>query len=95
MPDISHKVLTATLRVLENEGLISRKIYPEIPPRVEYSISSHGETVRPLIEAVRAWGRKHLEWKYLENERAVSPDSTTDSTQKPRKKGGRGLHGEL
>jgi len=63
MPDISHKVLSETLRALEREGLIQRTVYPEVPPRVEYCISSHGETVRSLILAVRAWGREHLEWK--------------------------------
>jgi len=63
MPDISHKVLTETLRGLEDEGLICRTVYPEVPPRVEYCISSHGETVRPLIESVRVWGREHLDWK--------------------------------
>ncbi|MGO9316467.1 MAG: winged helix-turn-helix transcriptional regulator [Terracidiphilus sp.] len=66
MPDISHKVLTATLRNLEEEGLITRTVYPEIPSRVEYSISSHGESLRPLIHAVRIWGREHLEWKRQE-----------------------------
>ncbi len=62
MPDISHKVLTTTLRGLEREGLISRTVYAEVPPRVEYCISNHGETVRPIIQAVRAWGNEHLEW---------------------------------
>ncbi len=61
MPEISHKVLAATLRNLEREGLICRAVYAEVPPRVEYSISRHGETLRPLIEAVRAWGHRHLE----------------------------------
>jgi len=61
MPAISHKVLAATLRDLEREGVVTRTVYPEIPPRVEYSISSYGRSVRPLIEAVRAWGRQHLE----------------------------------
>jgi len=60
MPDISHKVLTATLRNLEQEGLISRAEYSEVPPRVEYRLSAHGESVRPLVEAVRIWGRAHL-----------------------------------
>jgi DNA-binding HxlR family transcriptional regulator len=60
MPDISHKVLTATLRSLEQEGLISRTDYLEVPPRVEYRISDYGQSVRPLIEAVRIWGRAHL-----------------------------------
>jgi DNA-binding HxlR family transcriptional regulator len=63
MPEISHKVLAATLRNLEHEGLICRTVHAEVPPRVEYSISRHGETVRPLIQAVRVWGREHLEWK--------------------------------
>jgi DNA-binding HxlR family transcriptional regulator len=63
MPDISHKVLTATLRGLETEGLICRTIYPEVPPRVEYYISEHGETVRPLIQYVRAWGHEHIAYQ--------------------------------
>ena len=62
MPDISHKVLSATLRNLEQEGLISRTVYPEVPPRVEYSISEHGESVRPIMQAVRMWGHEHLNW---------------------------------
>ena len=62
MPDISHKVLAETLRGLEREGLVSRTVYAEVPPRVEYSISTHGETVRPIIETIRLWGHEHLEW---------------------------------
>jgi len=68
MPDISHKVLASTLRGLENEGLICRTVYPEVPSRVEYCISGHGESVRPIIQAVRAWGNEHLEWKRSEAE---------------------------
>ncbi len=72
MPEISHKVLAATLRNLEREGLICRTVYAEVPPRVEYSISGHGETLRPLLEAVRAWGREHLEWQQV-HDRHASP----------------------
>jgi DNA-binding HxlR family transcriptional regulator len=60
MPDISHKVLIATLRNLEKEGLVCRTEFSELPSRVEYKISVHGESVRPLIEAIRIWGRAHL-----------------------------------
>jgi DNA-binding HxlR family transcriptional regulator len=77
MPDISHKVLTTTLRSLEDEGLISRTVYPEVPSRVEYSISAHGETVLPILQAVRAWGQEHLEWKRREAE-------MKDSTKTPK-----------
>lgn len=63
MPHISHKVLTTTLRNLEQEGLISRKVFAEIPPRVEYQITNHGESVRPILESVRIWGHKHLKWR--------------------------------
>ena len=66
MPDISHKVLTATLRGLEQEGLVRRTVYAEVPPRVEYCISGHGESVRPIMQAVRAWGHEHIEWKQSE-----------------------------
>jgi DNA-binding HxlR family transcriptional regulator len=78
MPGISHKVLTATLRSLEDEGLIWRTVYAEVPPRVEYGISSHGETVRPIIRAVRAWGRQHLEWKSkaIESTPSKQPDAS-------------------
>jgi DNA-binding HxlR family transcriptional regulator len=77
MPDISHKVLTTTLRGLEEEGLICRTVYPEVPPRVEYSISDHGETVLPILEAVRAWGQEHLEWKSRAAETKHSSKSAT------------------
>lgn len=65
MPDISHKVLAETLRGLEREGLIGRTVYPEVPPRVEYYISGHGESVRPIIQIVRTWGHEHI--RYLES----------------------------
>ena len=63
IPEVSHKVLTETLRNLEDEGLIVRTVHSLAPSHVEYEISEHGESVRPLMQAVRAWGRQHLEWK--------------------------------
>src|SRR4029450_847222 len=62
MPRISHKVLAATLRDLERQGLICRKAYAEVPPRVDSSISPHGESTRPVMDAMRAWGHEHLDW---------------------------------
>lgn len=53
---ISQKVLTESLRSMEEDGIIKRKIYPEVPPRVEYSLSELGETMRPVIKAMESWG---------------------------------------
>lgn len=60
MPEISPKMLAETLRDLEREGLITRTVISELPPHVEYSLSPHGQSVRPILEAMRAWGRGHL-----------------------------------
>ncbi len=60
MPEISHKVLAETLRNLECEGLVIRTVVSNMPAHVEYTLSPHGESVRPVIEAMRAWGRQHL-----------------------------------
>lgn len=63
MPDVSHKVLTETLRNLEEEGLIVRTVHSLSPSHVEYELSEHGGSVRALMHAVRQWGRVHLDWK--------------------------------
>lgn len=53
---ISQKVLTDSLRSMESDGLIIRQTFPEIPPRVEYSLSPLGESMRPIIAAMEQWG---------------------------------------
>ena len=53
---ISQKVLTDSLRSMENNGIITRTIYPEVPPRVEYALSELGESIRPIITAMEQWG---------------------------------------
>ena len=63
MPAISHKVLAATLRDLEREGMIVRSVIPDKPPKVAYAISDYGRTVCPLMQTAREWGRSHLEWR--------------------------------
>lgn len=53
---ISQKVLTSNLREMEDAGLVARRVYPEVPPRVEYSLTDTGESLRPIIDAMWAWG---------------------------------------
>ena len=53
---ISQKVLTDSLRSLEEDGIVVRTVYPEVPPRVEYSLSELGESMNPIINAMEAWG---------------------------------------
>ena len=57
MPEISQKVLTSQLRELEADGLIEREVLAESPPRVEYSLSAHGETLKPIMELMCEWGK--------------------------------------
>lgn len=58
---ISQKSLTDSLRSLEEDGLIIRTVYPEVPPRVEYSLSELGETMRPILDAMETWGLSYQE----------------------------------
>ena len=53
---ISQKVLTDSLRLMEADGIITRTVYPEVPPRVEYALSELGESMRPIIKSMEAWG---------------------------------------
>lgn len=58
---ISQKVLTESLRSMESDGIIVRMVYAEVPPRVEYSLSELGETLRPILDAMQAWGIEYKE----------------------------------
>lgn len=58
---ISQKVLTDNLRALEKDGLVIRTVYPEVPPRVEYSLSELGESMRPIIKSLETWGLDYKE----------------------------------
>lgn len=53
---VSQKVLTDSLRSMESDGIIIRTVYPEVPPRVEYSLSELGESMRPIIKSMEEWG---------------------------------------
>ncbi len=58
---ISQKVLTDSLRAMEADGIVDRTVYAEVPPRVEYSLSDLGETLRPILDAMEAWGMDYQE----------------------------------
>lgn len=58
---ISQKVLTDSLRSMEDDGIITRTVYPEVPPRVEYALSELGESMRPIIKSMEAWGTSYKE----------------------------------
>ena len=56
---VSQKVLTDSLRSLEEDGIVPRTVYPEVPPRVEYALSDLGESMRPIIDVMQRWGLEY------------------------------------
>ena len=56
---ISQKVLTESLRSLEADGIVTRTVYPEVPPRVEYSLTPLGESMKPILDAMEQWGTEY------------------------------------
>lgn len=56
---VSQKVLTAQLRTMEENGLISRKVYAEVPPKVEYSLTALGQSLRPILDSMQNWGEEY------------------------------------
>ena len=59
--NISQKVLTANLRAMEESGLLTRKVYPEVPPRVEYTLTETGYSLKPILDAMKEWGTNYKE----------------------------------
>lgn len=59
IPGMTKKMLTQHLRELEADGIIHRKVYAEVPPKVEYSLTRHGESLKPILKLMSAWGSKH------------------------------------
>lgn len=70
LPDISQKMLTVTLRTLEEDGLVDRTVYPEIPPRVEYRLTHRAQSLLPHLNALIAWACEHME-AILEDRKAA------------------------
>ncbi|WNS80885.1 winged helix-turn-helix transcriptional regulator [Domibacillus sp. DTU_2020_1001157_1_SI_ALB_TIR_016] len=61
VPDISKRMLTVQLRELESRDIVLRVVYPQVPPKVEYSITEHGRELQPVLEAMHTWGKAHIE----------------------------------
>ena len=57
--NVSQKVLTAQLRDMEKSGLVNRKVYPEVPPHVEHSLTELGRSLQPILDALRDWGEEY------------------------------------
>lgn len=63
LKDMSEKTLTAQLREMEKDGIITRNIYPEVPPRVEYRLTALGQSLQPVFDALTIWGMACIEYK--------------------------------
>ncbi len=61
VPDISQKMLTITLRTLEEDGFVTRTIYPEVPPRVEYALTIRAHSLLPHIQSLIVWAKENME----------------------------------
>ncbi|MNI64081.1 putative HTH-type transcriptional regulator YtcD [compost metagenome] len=86
IPDISQKVLIQQLRELEKDGLVQRVVYPQMPPKVEYSLTEYGVTANRIVDVMCSWGRENIrirqergeEIVLLEDKQAESPGEFTE-----------------
>ena len=79
---ISQKMLTQTLRGLERDGLVNRKIYPSVPPKVEYSLTSLGSTLVKVLEDIRIWSEQNIEQVLQSQEKYDLSSSSEKSSNK-------------
>lgn len=63
---ISQKVLADSLRALESDGIVARTVYPEVPPRVEYSLTPLGKSMKPILDAMEKWGTEYKKRMYTD-----------------------------
>lgn len=77
LPHISEKMLIQQLRQLEADGLVHREQFPEVPPRVEYSLTARGRTLTPILSQLSDWGRTHLADRLA----PASPDARREQAQ--------------
>ncbi|AMK09863.1 MAG: winged helix-turn-helix transcriptional regulator [Pseudodesulfovibrio sp.] len=67
IPNITQKMLTQQLRELESDGVVLREVYPQVPPKVEYSLTDLGRSVMPVIASLSEWGTRYAQW-YAESQ---------------------------
>lgn len=60
MPDATQRILTLQLRELEEDGIVARKVYAQVPPKVEYSLTPFGRTLEPVVQQMQAWGKTYI-----------------------------------
>lgn len=71
LPDISQKMLTVTLRTLEEDGFVSRTVYPEIPPRVEYALTERAHSMLPYVSALLDWAKANMDAILADRKRRI------------------------
>lgn len=60
IPNVTRRMLTLSLRELERDGLVHREVYKQVPPKVEYSLTEYGQTLKPVIRSLRVWGDEYI-----------------------------------
>ena len=88
MPNTTQRMMTLQLRELEADGMVHREVYPQVPPKVEYSLTELGATLTPLLETLREWGTKYAltdepQATAASAEKAAIPPPPPDPEQKP------------
>ena len=82
LPNVTQRTLTNQLRELERDGLIERRIYAEVPPRVEYSITPFGATLEPVLAALKHWAESELPQKMAVDTAGKAPDHRTSPAER-------------
>jgi DNA-binding HxlR family transcriptional regulator len=81
IPGLTKKMLTQHLRELERDGIVRRKVYAEVPPRVEYSLTRHGESLKPILKLMSAWGTRHRARYGLTTAHPQKPEPTASPVE--------------
>ncbi|MBT2286515.1 winged helix-turn-helix transcriptional regulator [Paenibacillus polymyxa] len=78
MPAITQKMLTQQLRELENDGIVNRIVYNQVPPKVEYELSDYGRSLEPILNALCNWGDQHIVKEYRDKSAVLEDNGLND-----------------